>query len=170
MRKTLSRYYSGLLLGHSALCIFLAVSALCFHIRVPYAPPRRMIERSSFFVLCLFVVLQRQGATLLRSCALCLVEQAHQPPTTRAVLSAHVPLHHLANYVATFGTTHKMGLSRYDSGLLLGLRPPLFFIRYRLYASHSSPLRTARKDDRKVILLLFFVLPILVYLRKSLGR
>ena len=34
------------------------------------------------------------------------------------------------------------------------------FIRYRLYASHSSPLRTARKDDRKVIL--FFVLLCLV--------
>ena len=30
------------------------------------------------------------------------------------------------------------------------------FIMYRLYASHSSPLRTARKDDRKVILFLFY--------------
>ena len=48
MRITLSRYDSGLLLGLRPV-LFSGIGSM-LRIRVPYAPPRRMIERSSFFV------------------------------------------------------------------------------------------------------------------------
>ena len=49
----LSRYDNGLLLDLRSALFFIMYRLYCFAIRVPYAPPRRIIERLSFF--CAFI-------------------------------------------------------------------------------------------------------------------
>ena len=60
----------------------------CFAIRVPYAPPERKIERSSFFVFC-GVYFLRRGADVnvfCCSCGVCALckHSAHSPSPTIA--------------------------------------------------------------------------------------